>query len=369
MSSFVFVTQVAPFAYIGKFGLSQAANNFCFNIAQYCDCNHVSLIPISVVEKIDRNHEKSDSCKYIQIRLFPHKYIGKWLNNAIENISAYMKIVRMSEKDIWFYNIIFPNFLLFILLKWFSGKNVYVLLADYDPSRYPLFIRKMIPFALQKSDGIISLSGRCHIKGQEILNIPGIIPIEKIQKEPGQFYVNHRFLLSGTINATTGLSLALEVFENVPEAKLFISGHVGEKEKLIIDSYLKHCKNITYLGFFNEYSEYIRLLKSVDFVLSFRQPDAELNTYNFPSKIFETLAYNRPVISTMEYPELEGVNYIYSPYDKEQLTKLIRELLTWRKEEANPYLDNYQKLSEKFSELAWCKGFETIMNRKKTQND
>lgn len=361
MSQQIFITQVVPKNDVSRLHLSQAANNFCFRIAETCDCHHISIVPISISDMLFV--DQADGCTYIQVRKFTHGGIGKWLNSLLENIQTFKYVKKCPERDVWLYNIILPNILLFYLLKCFTRKRVHVLLADYNPDRYPSLIRKIILSTLQKCDGIISLSGRCKIKGQQILNIPGIYPQKEISQSIGKFHGNHNFLLSGTINNNTGLKLALETFKEVKDANLFISGTAGANELSLIRQYEKAYSNIHYLGLLPTYSDYLKMLDEIDFVLSLRNPNEMVNLYNFPSKIIETLARNRPVISTIRYIELEGFNYFTCEYSTIALKGLLIKLLDISEEEMEPYLDNYKLLSKRFSELAWREGFQKINNR------
>lgn len=361
MSKMIFITQVVPKNQVSKLKLSQAANNFCFRIAETCDCHHISIIPISVSKLL--NCKQEDNCTYFQVRKYAHKGITKWLNVLIENILVFKYINKSEEANIWLYNIILPNVILFFLLKYFTKKHVYVLLADYNPARYPWIIRKIILLALRKCDGVISLSGRCKIQGQRILNIPGIYPQSEMCQSIGKFYGNRKFLLSGTINRNTGLNLALDTFKEIKDAELYISGSVEAKELSLIKRYEIDYSNIHYLGMLPTYSDYLKLLDEVDFILSLRDPNEKVNLYNFPSKIIEALAHNRPVISTINYVELEGFNYFICNYSIDALSELVRKLLVINKEEMKPYLDNYNMLSKRFSESAWREGFNQMNNR------
>lgn len=358
MSKQIFITQVVPKNEVLRLKLSQAANNFCFRVAETCDCLHLSMVPISVNALL--SCEQTDGCTYFQVRKYVHRGIKKWMNVLLENLQVFKYVKHRSEVNVWLYNIILPNIVLFCLLKSLSKKHVYVLLADYNPARYPWIIRKLILFALQKCDGIISLSGRCKIQGQKILNIPGIYPQNEMRQSVGEFYGNHKFLLSGTINNNTGLNLALETFKDVKGASLYISGSTKDSDLSLIRKFEKEYHNIHYLGILPTYYDYLKLLNEVDFVLSLRNPEEKVNLYNFPSKIIETLAHNRPVISTIDYMELKGFNYFTCNYSVADLRGLVLKLLEMDEENMKPYLDNYELLSKKFSENAWREGFDKM---------
>lgn len=91
-----------------------------------------------------------------------------------------------------------------------------------------------------------------------------------------------------------------------------------------------------------------------------------VNHYNFPSKILETLAYNKIVISTIEYPELNGVNYLCVPYDKEKLTTYIKNLINTDSKNNTTItacLNNTEILIKKYSEEAWYDVFRSMENK------
>ena len=195
------------------------------------------------------------------------------------------------------------------------------------------------------------------------MSIPGIIPSIKIQKKKGVLHSN-AFLLSGTLNENTGLGLAIEVFKQLPTVQLYMTGILSIDKKQEIEGIEKQCPNIHYLGFMENYQDYLNLLSSVDYVLSLRNPKSPVNTYNFPSKILETLAYNKIVISTIKYPELKGINYIISKYDVNELVTLIKDILSSKMDDKiNSCLDNSSILSQIVTEQAWIKAFEKIENK------
>ena len=93
--------------------------------------------------------------------------------------------------------------------------------------------------------------------------------------------------------------MAVDVFKQIPEAELILTGWMAKSdENWIKEIMLKH-SNIKYIGFLDDYSLYIKVMQSVDIVLSLRDPNVAVNRYNFPSKILETLAYNKLVILSL----------------------------------------------------------------------
>lgn len=115
------------------------------------------------------------------------------------------------------------------------------------------------------------------------------------------------------------------MFKNIPEAKLYLSGKLDKNNSKIVEEYAHKYPNIIYKGFYEKFDDYIHLLQSIDYTLSLRNPNSPVNHYNFPSKILETLAYNKIVISTVKYPELDKINYIVVPYSEIDLRESIKK--------------------------------------------
>ena len=97
----------------------------------------------------------------------------------------------------------------------------------------------------------------------------------------------------------------MQAFSELPHCVLHITGNILSDYEQIRD-YASKFKNIIYYERQN-YDDYIRLLHSVTYVLSTRDPHAPENMHNFPSKIIEGLLHNRVVISTIQYPQLKGL--------------------------------------------------------------
>ena len=338
------------------------------------NCNNMYMnefkININGVDKIahivTRLELENTGIEYHLCRVFKHKGIGKTINIILDNIWLYFRILKAPEKNIWFYNVWTGNLLSYLLIYALSFKKVYILLADYNPARYNRWIGKSILWAIRQAKGVVSLSGRCNEVNHNFSCIPGIIPKSKISKQIGSFHRNKCFLLSGTLNKNTGIELALDVFKNIPDATLFLSGMISDDYKIKLEEICQKYKNIIYKGFFEKHSEYLDLLHSVDFTLSLRDPLSIVNHYNFPSKILETLAYNKIVISTIEYPELNGVNYLCVPYDKEKLTTYIKNLINTDSKNNTTItacLNNTEILIKKYSEEAWYDVFRSMENK------
>jgi glycosyltransferase involved in cell wall biosynthesis len=231
------------------------------------------------------------------------------------------------------------------------------LLADIDTVRYPKLLSKLLSklilLSLQRAKGVISLSGRCNGVNSNFHCIPGIIMSDQIRFISRPNHIRKRFLLSGTLNRQMGLYMAIDSFKLIPEVELIISGSINASDKLL----LKDCDNIKCTGFIDSYIEYCAILNQTDFILSFRDPDTTVNFYNFPSKILEALSLNIPVISTVKYPELEGINYLYVEYDVNSIVRLINKIVKGEIEILN---NSIEMIENMFSEKVWIAKFNEL---------
>lgn len=364
MKNSIYISQHVPDEFVAKYELSQAANNFCKHIVEldyFSIC--LSVPPANVDNKFKSFIDTIFHVEYHICRIFPHKGFLKIINCIIDNLWIYYRLLHLKEQKVWWYNIYSGNLIAYLLSRFFSKKKNFVLLADYNPNRYNNILGKFILLSLKSANGIISLSARCSNVNRNFISIPGIIPSIKIKKEKGILHSNV-FLLSGTLNENTGLGLAIETFKQLPTVQLYMTGILSIDKKQEIEAIEKQYPNIHYLGFMENYQDYLDLLNSVDYVLSLRNPDSSVNTYNFPSKILETLAYNKVVISTIEYPELKGLNYILCKYNPNKLVTLIKGIINNKmNDKINDCLDNSRYLSQIVTERAWINAFEKISNR------
>ena len=233
------------------------------------------------------------------------------------------------------------------------------------PSQFLQLMQKLIVNALKKSKGIISLSARCSEINKNFMSIPGILMDNKLAKQPRPFSNTKRFLLSGTLDENTGLYMAIDVFKKIPDYTLVLSGSLSDDKKKEVQNLIKDYPNIILSGYLEDYNDYLKLLKSVDFVLSLRDENKAVNKYNFPSKILEALSMNIPVLSTMVYPELKDIPYFTSDYDVDSIVAKIMDLYTPQMQKmVLKASDNYEKLSRYYTQEAWDKAFYISENTK-----
>lgn len=364
----LYISDIVPRKDVKLYNASQASSNFNNHIQQlgYFE-RHIALPPINVGNDYKSFKEKETGIEYLTCRLFPHKGVFKYINNMLENITLFGDIVSSKEKNVWFYNISKINFISFWLLSILSKKNLYVLMADYNPERNKGILGKLILKGIERAKGVISLTSRCGKINQNVICLPGIIPERKIAVAKGSLSSERVFMISGVLSKNTGIEMALEVFSEVPEATLVISGTGDSEIERLCKDYANRCSNIRYYGFIEKYEDFLSLLDKSDFILSFRDPAKPVNRYNFPSKILESLALNKVVISTQEYDEIKGINYLYVPYDKKSLTTYIRTIVSGELDyKIDRCLDNSQQLRERFTEKSWINAFKKLENDKNT---
>jgi glycosyltransferase involved in cell wall biosynthesis len=187
-----------------------------------------------------------------------------------------------------------------------------------------------------------------------MLNIAGIIDESKIQPLKTKDNKDFIFLFSGNLSPYEGFDMIIDVFKELPNCKLIVTGLSNSD----ISSLLKF-SNIDYLGYL-PYEEYLLLYDQVDICFSLRNPDFPENVNNFPSKILEYFCYNKIVISTIKYPELDAFNYFSVEYSKNAIKEAILNICVMKEEELNKYKDNQTSLISYFSAEKWIQGFKVI---------
>lgn len=320
----VFVTQLVPKGKEKSFlGISQAAMNFCHNFISATKPDFIyALHHISEIKKAKFKFEYSNLC-FVQIRIFPHNKISRFINALIENLIIVIRVISRRQNNIWFYNINAHNFIAYFTLKYFALKKCFVIFADFDPS---LKINMVTLPLIKSADGIISFSDKAHelFGSHKNLYIKSGIIDSNISDCEIQTYTNKkRCLFAGSLNPHAGIELALRAFACIPDMELLITGE-GRGEKMIRE-YAHQFGNIKYLGFL-EYSEYLEILSQNDIVLSFRNPKFPENKYNFPSKILEFFINGKIVISSINYKSIDENVYFHSEYSINSLTQILNEI-------------------------------------------
>ena len=343
----ILIGTILPNSTILKYDLSQAGNNFTRKFIQAGKFNHViSYYPNRIKDERELYSDESLGLKLTNIKgINTTNVFSKSITYVLTNYRIFLS--AKSAKSIWFYNVYPPTLLSFILLRCY-GNKIYILMADYKPSRYLFSTSYLILLLIKKSNGIIFLSSRTNLNNRNFKCIPGIHTEFCLHSKKEQ-YLNKTltFLISGTLSESTGLILALKSFSKLKDHTLIISGR-GCKE--IAMQYAGQYSNIRYLGY-QSYENYLETLKEVDVCLSLRNPNYEENEHNFPSKILEYFAIKKLVISTIDYPEIKNFNYLKAYYSEDSLISVIRNLDILELEDT--IVSNYNTLRKTMSLQAW----------------
>jgi len=345
-----FIISTCPDELLVEKGGSQAANNFCNALIKGSVFDMVySIVP---VHEYDDRIESTSSIEYLTGNVCFPRFI-RYFEMIWNNIRCVVK--AKSYNHIWFYNLDIGNVICYIILKYIFRKKVYIILLDFTPGYLIFDIQHWLLKLLKRSDGIIFLSGRVEIHHQNAIYKAGCINLPHASHANDRNNCCKKFLICGELDDFTGLPLVLDVFSELPECQLILTGRLANNYQEAISRY----PNIRYLGYIN-FEDYKDLLVKSDVCLSLRNPSYEENNYNFPSKVLEFFAYDKIVISTIDYPELEGFQYIYCQYDKKSVIDVIRKLCKMSVDDLDFYRNNSAKLEEYFSADSWRKSMAQI---------
>lgn len=222
-----------------------------------------------------------------------------------------------------FYNIDTRNLLTYFICKFIKRYTCYVIVADCNPLNKS-FPNRLINFALQKADGLLSLSRMLKINKntiyQELLLSKNNVGDKTTQNnEAGS---NKEILMSGSLGYTTGLEVALNAMHFLDGFTLHLSGPLFDISEQAFNTLLVNGpSNVIYHGILDE-DTYKQLLKKCSICLSLRNPDSLEHLYNFPSKIGEYLQSGKSVISSIQYNGFE--NFItFTKWNSKELAKHI----------------------------------------------
>lgn len=350
----LFICNIVPNKLVVELKAPQAANNFCFNlIRNNCFDYTFSIVPPSY------NNPKiksEDGIKYFHGTMYKKGLLGV-LHYVYLNIKCAIE-ARKADR-VWFYNICKANIICYIILRFLFGKRIYVILLDYTPNNRKSSLQYYLPYLYRKSFGVISLSERTTIHNKNMQYKAGIIESSQIKDIDDKLPARKlRFLFSGNLDIHTGFFLAVEVFKELPEWDLYISGNGNVN----VNDFVAY-PNIHYLGYL-PYSEYLKLYDEVDICLSFRNPDYTENDNNFPSKILEYFSQGKVVLSTINYPELKDFHYFCCNYSKREIIKTINKIISLQNNELRHYRNNRKALLNNFSVESWREAFEKAENFK-----
>lgn len=360
MNKRYFICPILPKEKIEEYGGSIAANNFCYNLISGSGFDNIyAYIPLGLSKpsRIEYGNPiiKAAYCRGIRISSFLSR-----LSFVLENILIFRKIERHSS--LWFYNLPYTIVLLFLLLKLFKPSvKCNLIMLDFTPGRkgFRAISDAIELFCINHMHGMIKLADSQLFKVKNSVCLPGVVPNDGVDY-PKVERVSREFLISGALGDNISmLSMLLDAFAEMPECTLHITGKAPDVEK--VQRYASQYKNIIYHGMV-EYEEYLRILHATPFLLSTRDPRYPENQCNFPSKIIEALLHNRIIISTIHYPQLEGIKYLEVSMDREGFMQGIHRIISLPEQELMTYANQSVEVSRRFSVKVWNECMSLIEN-------
>lgn len=354
----VFICPLVPDIVLSKHRLSVAANNFCRNLISGQGFNTIYVYPSPLIDSSDDLTYDNNRIECVSSKQLRKRSITRKLAFIVENVKVARKI--QSHSSVWFYNLPYTVLLLFWILRIFHPSiKLYLILLDYTPNQkgWKHYFNKFEKFCFQKFDGMISLANVPNLYHKNATCLPGVTPKESTFHEKIAI-PRPEFLISGALGENISmLSKLLNIFSNIPEATLHITGTPPDENfvEKISDSH----HNIIFHKNLN-YPDYIRLLQQVTFLLSTRDPRMPENQCNFPSKIIEGLLYNRIIVSTISYPQLGTLKYL--KINADSLENDIREIISMHPKELGAYANQGATVCKMFSTDVWNATMAVIEN-------
>lgn len=337
----IFITHTVPQEKVLRYNLSVAASNFCHNLIDGGVFDKVySILPTFVNGKIEQFPGLIYS-PFRRNRLFRH------IAPLAENVKLFFKIP--SKSSIWFYNCTILNAPLIVMLMLFKPSvKQQMIILDYTPSKKP--IERFFLWLTNKMDGTIQLADSPLFTVKNSVCLPGVVPMTTT-RYPSITRITYDFMISGALGDNIAmLPMLLESFSRLPHLKLHITGMAPDP--MLIEHYTAKYKNIVYHGMM-DYDRYLQLFHDVSFMLSTRNPAYPENQCNFPSKIIEALLHNRIVISTLHYPQLNGILYHEVPAQIDGFCNAICKITQMSPEEQLAYANQSDEVKQRFNTEVW----------------
>ena len=347
------LTHIAPKDKIFEYGVSSATCNFCYNLISSGSFDKVfSILPTFVLGKKDFSECKDVDYIYSSWR-WRNKLCQK-LAPIFENIILYKKIEKNSS--LWLYNLTMLNVWLVFLLRWFKPSvHVNVIVLDFTPGeKYSNFFLSQI----NKCHGRILLANSPLFDKKNSAILPGVTPHDDTIQYPVITEIKKDFLLSGVLSENIAmLSMVLPAFSKLPGCTLHITGMADDDT--LIKEYASKYPNIIYHGKVR-FDEYLELLGNTPILLSTRNPEFPENQCNFPSKIIEALLHNRIVVSTLHYPQLNGISYFEVSHYVDDFVKDIEIITSLPEDLLITYANQSDVVAKRFSTEVWNETMKRI---------
>lgn len=346
----VFISHIVPRDKVLKYNMSVAACNFSYNLIEGGVFDrYYSILPPFVGGRV----EEFEGLVYSRLR---YKGILRKFAPLVENITIFKKVSK--GDSVWYYNCTTLNALLIVLLRLFKPSvQQNMIMLDYTPSDKP--IDRFLLWLSNHMHGMIKLADSPLFKVKNSVCLPGVVPAVGVEY-PKVENVTKDFLISGALGDNISmLSMLLDAFSQMPELTLHITGKAPDEEK--VEQYASQYKNIIYHGMV-DYDEYLRILHSTPFLLSTRDPRYPENQCNFPSKVIEALLHNRIVISTIHYPQLDGIKYFKVTSDIVGFKDDIQRISSLEASELMLYANHSYEVKARFNVTVWNECMAKIEN-------
>ena len=361
MSQRVFCTCVLPENLIRTYGLSNAGCHFSFNLMSggFFDKAYSNL-NLFVGGELPQEAYADKRFQLVYSSMRKYGKLGRWIGCFIEQWRMYSDIER--DSNVWFYNLTSLNAVLFLLLKLLKPSvRLNVIVLDFTPSGR-LTLNYWFLKLINKAHGNILLSYSELFTNPNKIILPGVVP-QSDEVCPKIFEPSKSFLLSGVLfEEISMLTMVLEAFSQMPDCDLYITGSKGNIQlaKVYSDKY----PNIHYIGEI-PFNEYLNLLHKITFQLSTRDIRFPENQCNFPSKIIEALLHNRAIVSTIHYPQLDGIKYFEVNDSVALFVKEIKRITSIPKDSLMTYVNQGEYVRKLFSTDVWLKTMQLIENYRK----
>ena len=351
----IFVTHICPKNKILEYGVSISASNFNYNLIDGGVFDKVySVYPGFVRRRLDEVDDDTFEAVYSSWR-WKGRFRG-FMARFVEQWRIFRNIPRGAR--MWYYNMTTLNVLLIILL-WIFKRSVQqnIIILDMTPDQTDN--RMMLPL-INRMHSRISLSTYSGFRKRNWACMPGVTPSHSNDHSQVEAPVIREFLLTGALNENIAMvPMVLEAFARMPEFGLHISGKLLQYKEMMAQ-YCERYPNIYFHGLLS-YSDYREMLSHVPFVLNTRKPSAPENLCNFPSKVIEALLYNRIVVSTIHYPQIDGINYFEVGADVDSFCRDIRRIAAIGDTELlEKYANQGAVTSERFNVQRWKETMEHL---------
>lgn len=359
MKQRIFWTCILPEHLIARYGLSFAACNFSFNLMSGEVFYKVySSMPLYVGGEMQQEAFEDNRFRLVYDEWRTKGDIRRKLATFKEQFAIFRQIPK--EASVWLYNLNTLNALLFLLLKLFKPSvQLNVIVLDFTPVGKGFGLNQLYLKLINWAHGRICLANSKLFKKKNSLVLPGVIPFAA-EKWPEIKTPKKNFLLSGVLSEEISmLSMVLKTFSKLPNCELHITGSKGDEQ--LLQEYAKTYDNIHWHGQL-PLNEYLELLHSITFQLSTRDIRFPENQCNFPSKIMEALYHNRIIVSTICYPQLDGVRYFTVNPVKEEFGRSIQSIADLSDTNLLHYVNQGALVEKMFNTAVWRDAMDKIEN-------